>query len=308
MIRQGEKYYKWLDDNVVKIVRVKKIKDNSIMFTNGEVVNNLDDYTLLKPFGYTKFNIVQLGDTEDILITHVRNLEYKDAGVIWSACRQFIVDIFYEKVKPDQEHYKLGMSLNRDNCPADVDFNMMMLLDKEIYSEEIAYYIDDTLDNIIGLLQRPGRFNKILERLYQKDSAKLIGLNKDLKSLIIDIEFMNDIRTGYSVLDLTNEKDFSVDIENDELNPISRIVLENKINVEMFRTFVLKYDLDINLDEFQRSYQLVWYNDQLFIIGYDKGDYINRAAREQLKHMQANQFFFKSFYNNKYFSDLVNNK
>ena len=52
----------------------------------------------------------------------------------------------------------------------------------------------------------------------------------------------------------------------------------------MFRTYVIPYNFTINLNEIKRSYILVKdINEDLYIVAYDKGEYINKDMRKDFR-------------------------
>lgn len=288
----GEKYYRYIDDKNYEIITIKKITENNIIVMDDKgykqylFKNELDKYILLKPDGYIFFTIVNMKESKDVVVYLVRNKDIEQKLRPFCACRQCIVDVFTDMTKQDENIFYMGLSMSTESCPKDIDYNMILACDSVYYVEQIAYYIEDNFNHIFNLVNNRYKFNHVLINYHNNSDKKIYkGFNHSLKALLQNNDFMYDVHYGYDIY----EVDFEITLQNEyELISEQRRYLENTIKYQMFKTYVTKYDKTIDLSKIQRNYILVWSKktEELFIIGYDEGKYINPSIKEQFKNIK----------------------
>lgn len=288
-INIGDKFYKVDDNENVQIIRVQKIKSNSIIVLDDKKQkqsiseSELEQYTKLKPDAYITFSIVTLEQNmKDIIISmHKRtDIEY-GIQTPYAACRQNILDIFANQIIKDDTYY-IGCSMSKDTCPPDVDYNVIVACNSISKMYMVSAYIDDYLDDWLEIIPIK-KFDQVLENIYGSiTNANLQGYSKSLRELLEVNGFMYDFHKGFNI----EEVPFSV-VYNDitlELESNQVRYLEDLYKNEMFRTYVIKYTKEINLSKIQRSHVLISdTNNDLYIIAYDKGEYINRIYKQHIR-------------------------
>lgn len=279
----GDKYYKVLDDDSVDIFRVSGTAHDKIKISRG--INNkkvgLDyfkDYTKINPDGFIFFNIVNMGPTEqegqDVLVTLNRKDDIKKHnGLPYIGCRQNIFDL-YSNPTNNTNSTILAMSMTVDTVPEGSNYEDILACHSVDYFEKVSVYLEDTLDEIISLVDDIGKFDKVLWKMYNnmKDS-EFTGLNKDLKSLLYTTHFEYDFKRAYDI----HQVDFEIKIVDDGLTYESKILLEGIVKEEIIASYALPYDKEINLAAIERKYVLVSdVKDKLYVVAYDSGEYVNR--------------------------------
>lgn len=287
----GDKYYCILENDTLDIIRIMKFKNSEtfICTRNNEQIKvskkELEGYTKLKPDGFITFNIVILeNNIKDVIISFHRRKDM-DAGVNipYAVCRQNIFDLFSNIVKTDETIY-VGTSISVDTVPEDVPYNMVLACNAVEHSEIISIYIDDTLENILELIPKRSKYDEILKILHDSLVGNNVqGYTTSVKQLLEENQFMYDFLKGFDI----EKVPFEIK-ENDkhdyELEYNQIVYLEDLLKTEMFKTYVIKFSKEIDLKKIQRSHILISdKNDNLFIIGYDKGAYINRKYKKNIK-------------------------
>lgn len=294
-MRVGEKYYIRKNDKLL-ILRVKKLGEQVTVLVGEDkfkIPKNklIEEYTLLKPHGSIFFNIVNLHNTtNDIIVTLFREEDKKTDQIPYAVCRQNITDFFTKNViniqrskgvlLEDEEY--IGLSLSKDTCMDDIPYEVMTACDGVQYSEEICVYLDDSIEDILYLVNKSSRYNKVLQQLYD-DSEKLglKGCNNNINDLLISNQFIEDFERGFNIIKF----DLKLEYDN-ELSLISthQKYLESIINVEMLNTYVFEYDYSIDISKIQREHILVKDVDNiLYIVAYDKGEYIESDIMKVIK-------------------------
>lgn len=287
----GDKFYKYIEEtDTVEVIRICKIKnENSFSYImldgNKGSINKselLADYTKLKSDATLAFTIVNLQDNmKDIIVAIYRTADLENGiNLPYAVCRQNVFDLFTNQVQKGKTMY-FGVSVSVDTIPEDVPFEMILACNGLAYDNKISVYMDDDLETILSFVNT-SKFDAVLNNMYTKVSnSEIKGYCSSLKQLLVENDFMYDFLTGFNI----HRVDFVLQTqENGELETNQRIIIEEMLKVEMFKTYVLKYDKEINLKEIKRNYILVSdKNNKLYIIGYDKGEYINRAYMQNIK-------------------------
>lgn len=288
MKQVGDKYYRVIEDKV-DIVRIHKVTDSFITISRG--INKskvqedyLNDFIKLNPDGTLFFNVVQMGRTEeeghDVVVVLNRKKDLgNNIGVPYLSCRQNVFDIFSNQTNRTDKTY-LGMCMTVDNTPEGTPYSNMLACYGIIYSEKISTYMDDTLDNILDMINKQYMYNNVLMKIYKAlSNSKYEGLSRDLKSLLKDNHFMYDFRKGFDIHSI----DMNLTPENNTLNSLQIGFLEDYLKNIMHNVFIVEYSKEINLNKIEKEHILVCDNtNKIYIITYDKGSYINRPFRDNI--------------------------
>lgn len=284
---QGYKLFKETDDGITlvrilgfikkdgKIVRLKVSETTSEATRIYEcTTEDLKGFTPLEPDGLLTFNIVSIKTADgtvlkDVIVTASKILNVKIGDTLpYAVCRQNITDVFYNLLVKDESEMIVGLSVNRDTCPANFDYGLMLACNGIEYSEHINFYRNDTIEHDILPMIKILKFDTVLENLY-KTHLDTVGLPlllykkedngwcKNLSTLLKENNFQEDINQmlGITSIDtvisdyivtkqLPNGEEYSSlrDDLKDWLSSIFKVAI-NDITV-------LQYDHDINLAEF----------------------------------------------------------
>jgi len=291
----GQKLYRVNDNNELEIVRIIKISDNEYILDNGNKMSQsqLDtDYVMLNGDGLLSFNIVQLGKNEkskDVIVTLHRKDDIKlNNNIPYMACRQCIYDSFASVGQKFSDNIYMGLSMTQDNCPENVPFNSMLACDGLIYSEVIKIYMDDSLDTILSLIN-VDKYDEVLNTMFKQNELmdnNVYAYASSLKELLEMNYFMYDFRQSYKIESMPIET-LSYDNESKELYIKDKEIISEILRIKMFRTYVMEFSKEIDLDEIKRSYVLIATEDnKVYIIGYDKGKFINNDIKKNLSEKQ----------------------
>lgn len=302
-MKVGEKYFK-LKDNKLIIVRIKKLGEQvTVLLGNDKYKIGKDvlekEYTLLKPHGSIFFNIVNLHNTSnDIIVTLFREEDKKTDQIPYAVCRQNITDFFTKNIINIQRSKGIlvddidyiGLSLSKDTCLDDIPYEVMVACDGVQYSEEISIYLDDTLDDILSLVNKASRYNRVLEQLHE-DSKKLglLGACNNIRLLLEDNKFIDDFMRGFKIInfediELIINDDYSLDINQQDF-------IQAYLNTEIMNTYVYEYDgFSIDIKQIKRDHIIIRDGkNKIYIVAYDKGDYIEKDIRKVInisKHVK----------------------
>ena len=267
----GDRFYKEFSDDDKEDFRIVKIKNENtfrIKYTNGELDTITRDviekeYVRLIPDGLIAMNIVNVGkvrpeDKEELkdVIVAIYKTEDLDNGVNlpFAVCRQSIEDLFTKQINTNPYVQYAGMSMNQNNVPAGCDFIMILACNSIAYSVGCSVYLDDTLEDILGLINTK-KFDDVLSSMYAKIAPNVFGYYPTVKELLVNNDFMFDFRQAFNIEKVyftmkVNEEDYSMDLEQLK-------VLENIVHFIMEEPYVIPFSRDINLDDIKRSYLLV---------------------------------------------------
>lgn len=289
-IKIGCKFYRYLDDQeepeVIRILKFDKEKGRVKYLDKDKNKNSMDlteladKYKKLRPDGVIIFSVVKLGETNDVIIG-LSSLERNNAEC-YAICRQAISDIFTNNIKKAQQTEFIGVSVNRDTCPPNIDFQTLFFCDGIQSSIVVEVYLDDTLDDILNLIN-PKKFDTAIRNLkyyVQRNNRNALGFNETLKDLLISNNFMYDFRRCFNI----TEVPFYIDEETEGLSADNILFLENELKVNIMETYVIRYTKEIDLRSIRRDYILVSSAQEeyskIYIVGYDKADgkYIPRTS------------------------------
>lgn len=285
----GDKFYKYHEEtDNIEIIRIKRIKNENLFSYEVNGVSHsitkqklLNEYTRLKPDGLVAFNIVNLENKLKDVIVCLYRLKDLEEGILmpYCACRQNIFDMFTNQVQKGKTMY-VGVSVSQETMPDDTPFEIVVACNGIDYNNQVSIYLDDTLDDILSFVNK-SKFDETLATIYNNVTNNDIkGYCNNLRQLLEENDFMYDFLRAYNIIRVN----FAIDKDSTELDPFRREYIEGIIKEEMFKTYVVKYDKEIDLKKIERSHIIVSdKNKEIFIIAYDKGEYINREYAKNIK-------------------------
>ena len=127
----------------------------------------------------------------------------------YAVCRQGISDVFTNNMAKSDFVLYLGASISQDTCPSNIDFRFTLSCDKVIYTLPIVVYLDDTLDDILGLFKHK-KFDTAIRNYsaameHNVHYKRVLGTCNTIKELLINNNFMFDFRRP--VLFISMKKD-----------------------------------------------------------------------------------------------------
>lgn len=295
----GDIFYKKDNNGNVDIIRIKKFKNSKVVsvLRDTELYSMayntiLNEYTRLNPHGYITFNIVSMQDTKDVIVTLTRRNDviFENDNVPYATCRQNIANLFAEQIIINSDIHFVGISITKDTTPEDVPYEMVLACDGLISSDTISYYIDDTLDTILSFIKQD-KYDNILKTNNKNIDSNVIGYCNSLKELLIENDFMYDVHTAFTIIEVEFETEI---LEDGSLPKNQREYIEDMLKTEMYATYVIKYDKDIDLSEIKRNHILMCdKNNEIYILGFDKGNYINRTYLKYIRDKRDMKLMLK---------------
>lgn len=288
----GDKFYKYDEkEDKTEIVRIIKQKNENTFTcidqdtkekkkkTRQELEN---DFIKVKSHGQLVFSIVELelGFKDVVVALYTREDMDKGELLPFAVCRQNIVDIFTMNINHKKDTYFTGLSLNKNNSPEGFNFEMMIACNRIIESNIVSCYLDDELDFLLSLINH-SKYDTTLLSLSTITNKNVMGHCDSLTQLLKENDFHYDFLRAFNI----HRFDFEIEtIDGIELIAEQRIFLEDFLKCEMFKTYVIKYDDSINLKKIKRTNIKVYDSKgNIYIIAYDKGEYINRIYKDTIK-------------------------
>lgn len=292
-INTGSKFYRFEDGSdepiIIRVIHSSpdrgncrcKLPDGRKVFIDNEKL--LSDYTMLKPDGLVTVSVVSVEHTKDVIVTFSKMPLLGNLPEV--VCRQYAFDLF-ANTDFNRDIFYAGICVTQKTCPANIKFEDMLRCDGVIKSIGLAIYLDDGLDDIIGLF-RQEEYDNILKDLkkmaYNNPPVMHInvppynlkinaGFHSSLRELLMINGFMSEIRNTLGIYE------FPIALGGfDELTYLNREFLEQALNHKVGRTYVTPYDKSIDLREITKDYVLGTSlyenqanNNTVYIIGYDK--------------------------------------
>ena len=295
----GSKYFRYIDNDDIEIVRVYKTNDLEVkVYIDGDKSNTLKitkeqlekDYMLLNPHAIVNLCIAKVGNNlDDVIVTmHKMSDLASNEPTPYCVCRQNITDIFANQIKISNKMY-VGCSMSLETCPPDIDYRMMVACNGIDKCINVYAYMDDTLDDLLHMIKTKD-FDRTLEALfidhinYETKSNpalaaikqrmlkldKYDGYCKSLKLLLEDNNFMYDFYRAFGILPIDVKVEYDEEshvVSNEIVNIISDIN-----NVKITSTLCTEYWYDIKLDEIDNDYTLIMDSEnKLYVIAYISG-------------------------------------
>lgn len=332
----GYKLFKELEDDTIDLVRIIDIFKNKnkdipeLMIKNegtGEIKkisgSELKGYTPLEPDGLITFNIVKIATGEntfvkDVIVTASKILNIKIGDTLpYAICRQNITDVFYNLLVKDEDDMIVGLSVNRDTCPANFDYGIMLACDEIIYTDSVNIYRTDILEDVLKMVKNV-KFDSVLSSLYNKHIEYVQDPNlqfkkehkgwvKDLKTLLKENNFQEDINQmlgitsinpiieNHSVVKQLPDGEKYTSLSDAMINWLSSIF---KINIDNIT--VIEYGHDINLAEFNNARYFIFRDgvNKLYLAVYTtNGEYHETDLEAKSNEKDFSDEFRINFYN-----------
>lgn len=288
----GSKYYTHNGDST-KVIRLVRFKNKDIVVVKDESGNtfkmrasDLDSYTRLLPDGYVSFVNAGLDSALlDVIVSFHRRSDMEENGdtIPYAVCRQSSFDMFSFAVQKENDTVPIGFCVSKDTCPNNVKYETMVACSSVSDMNVVCIYLDDTLDEMLSYINQYkydsvlNKYSSTLPKLMKAsgDNRKLTGLTFNVKQLLEENCFMDEIYRGFGL----TKVDFKVDFnEENALNAEQALIIENMIKRKILSTFVVKFDRSIKLSDIKNSHvKIIDSNNQVYIVAYKDGGYTNPA-------------------------------
>ena len=326
----GLKLFKEEEDGSITLIRITKLlKNEAFKITNcitGQVAKvgktYISGYTPLEPDGIFTASIVTIRDEyhkiKDVILTGNRYIDTKLKISPYVICRQNITDIFAELFCQSETNDMVGLSVTRDNCPANFDMKIMLAADEIEFHQLINIYRTDTMEDIYSMLN-VDKFDVPLYLSYElhcntsnRPMASMkeedMGWCANLKTLITSNNFWGDINSMFGIMEVGfTLSDFFVektipgkDITYNVLRDDARYWLSSIVKVNISEANILEYDHDVNLADFKDTKHLLIRDNtkKLYLIVYtEEGEFFEKDLEEKAKELDFSTKFKIDFYN-----------
>lgn len=332
----GFKLFKEDQDGIhmIRIVKVKEssqdefstltIKDYDTDELSKVKIKDLEGYTPLEPDAVLTASVVNLHDNngelvKDVVVTANKYIYLKVKALPYAVCRQNVIDVFNELFLTSEENNIVGLSINKDNCPAGFDFQIMFAADEIEKHVFVNFYRTDTLEDIIEMVPLHS-FNEVLFELYQehcnykKDPKAFMAHeddgwcdNLELLLKVNNFQYDLDQMLGITPLDFDiepyiiykpipgNESEEYGCLREDIKAWLSSIY---KININ--EANIIEYDHDINLADYNNSAYFLFrdINNKVYLVVYTvDGEYLESDLEAKEKELDFSTKFKIKFYN-----------
>lgn len=275
------------------LLRLYKVKSKNTFLLRDKQKNKvvlskkqLEEFSMLEPDGliiHVLASDPQQGVDTMCLLYRMKDIN-DNINEPYAVCRQNIIDPFEMILNNDPYTTVVGVSISRDTAPEGFDFKSVCIA-AGIRDQKINFiYKDDSFEDIMSFVNEE-LYDKALmiikDHMDDSDNIKYKGFKDSYRSLLMENDFMYDFRRAFDIIRLNLTIDTSINrwtedgiykISENEIRTIESLTKHVVIS-----PVLIKYDKTIDLDEIQRSYILFEdLNKELYIVSYDKGEYINR--------------------------------
>ena len=325
----GYKFFREKEDNSIECIRItnawdfKRDKTLKIVDVDSKEekiieVDELKNYTPLKPIGMLMINGVVFEGSKDVIVAGylLDRIENKDSRP-FVVCRQNITDLYYNLIIKDESEMITGMSMNILNIPQGFDYGYMLVSDQLLYSNTYMIYNDDTVDGILDIFKIDiEKYDEILSESYNEhcklnpeafflDEHK--GWCKNLLTLLKQNNFQSDLdeMMGITTVEFDIEPyllkaKISEDSEKEYLTITDelRYWLSYLYKLNINRVFVLEYDNDIDFNDLKKSRYFIFRdsNKKLYVFVYTiDGEYKEAELEEKDRQLDFSTKFRINF-------------
>lgn len=283
----GLKFYRFMDNSEIpKLVRlikydeVKKLYICRNCYDIDEIITIPYDemhteWIKLNPDGIMAFSTCTAIDNQgdsvpDVMVRlHKKSENGNIDSTPYVVCRQAVIDIF--ALLQNNNRYIAGMSVSRDTCPPEIAFSSFYAYDKMPYNINIAYYIDDHMDDILRLFNNK-KFNDRLALIKSRDKMGIEGYCTKLSELLKENYFMLEVHNAYGIHELPFA---SFDFTDDTTNRVVTDYIISNLQEVPTKFYPARYSKYIDLKDIKRKYILICPSSYLYgdgdvvILGYD---------------------------------------
>lgn len=306
MAMVGQIYYRFLGDRLEKFRIIKYVKssqkyqckffdeDESVArFTDEEIKK---DFILLRPNGYLTISSVILEQNLHDVIVGFHRIDDIEKGdnLPYACCRQSVIDIYANMTNRQADEFEyVGIAIDKDICPEDVDYRMMLACNSIDKSEIVAYYIGDDINKLLSYTKL-SYYDGILDYMYNiVNRTKFKGYHKTVLDLVNTNQFIYNVYRAFDIKPVGIEF-MMADTEDDlyAANPLIPLV-ENIVKTRVNSAHIIKYGYDIDLSQIKRSYILIADSaGRIYVLVYDEGEYYNPGYaqiddKRELKVLEA---------------------
>lgn len=275
------------------LLRLYKVKSKNTFLLRDKQKNKvvlskkqLEEFSMLEPDGliiHVLASDPQQGVDTMCLLYRMKDIN-DNINEPYAVCRQNIIDPFEMILNNDPYTTVVGVSISRDTAPEGFDFKSVCIA-AGVRDQKINFiYKDDSFEDIMSFVNEE-LYDKALmiikDHMDDSDNIKYKGFKDSYRSLLMENDFMYDFRRAFDIIRLNLTIDTSINCwTEDRIYKISENeirTIESLTKHVVISPVLIKYDKTIDLDEIQRSYILFEdLNKELYIVSYDKGEYINR--------------------------------
>lgn len=282
---RGKKLYRYLEDSdnpeIIRILNINydknivKYKTESGERKKGDYKNIKRDYRTLAPDGEIIFTVCKIGIDSDVIVAMQSFMRLEEEYdrlnkkyMPYVVCRQLVADVFSNMANPD--NVVIGASISVDTCPPNIDYACLLASDGVDYTNSIAIYKDDTLEDILSLFDNKPYDDALLS--LEPAYGQVNGYCHSLKELLESNNFMYDFRKCFNIMEIPFEIN-EEDIEEGHLDFPNTEYLAKELKVNIQETYLVRYSREINFSKIKRDYVLVASAKEnyanLYLVGYD---------------------------------------
>lgn len=279
---------------------IECISFNTLKYSDRKIVKSSVDelkrYTRLRAnalLSVSEVDVLTLADgskLKDVVSMVFENINANSTIRVESpniVCRQAMSDIFYTPYCKTEDNPYVGFSATQDTLPEPYKIKDMTVCDNCVRTELYDIYITDTLDSICELIG--DEFDDVLSKIadihWEAKKIKYPMLRKDtpdtddgycttLKSLYRTNNFMYDVHSLLKVSEVNFKIEYdpyAPDGTEQTLTEYQKSVVQDIYKVNMAKTYIIKYDVDLDFDSVRAKYVLLLDNTgELYIVVYTK--------------------------------------
>ena len=288
----GAYFFKYEKDELI-LLRLYKVKDENTFLLKDKQKNKvvltkeqLEEFTMIEPDGLIIHVLASDPQHGVDTLCMLYKIEDIDNNVMepYAICRQNVIDPFETILNNDSSKIYVGVSMSRDTAPADFDFKSLCTA-AGVRDQKINFvYKDDSFEDIMSFVHE-SLYNKTLNiiksHMSKDDRSTYIGFESTYRQLLIDNDFMYDFRRAFNIVRLNLTIDTSIDSWTDDgiykISDKEIKTVESLTKHQVIAPILIKYDKSVDIDSIKRDYLFFEdLNKELYIISYEKGEYINR--------------------------------
>ena len=274
-----------------KILRVQSVRNNSRIIVKDEDGNTskttldwLDDNCeRIIPVGIMTFFEADIGSGQrDVIVTLHRIVDLnREIRIPYIGARQTIVNMFSAPLSNDIYSVPLGLCFSNMTCPPNVDFKIIMDCKKVISTQVISVYMDDILEDMIGLINHTN-FDNIIRCFKKKwDPNGFKNVGNDTYSFLENNGFMNEFNNAFNII--------SLDGELNDYNLNRTLTRKYSCQIEVIGIVPYTYDVDLERVDDRTQYVFVRNdnnNRKIWVVKYVRGQSVLFVPKNQKEYVQ----------------------
>ena len=307
----GAYFFKY-EDNELILLRLYKVKSENSFILKDKQKNKvvltkkqLEEFSMLEPDGLIIHILASDPNAGiDTMCFLYRMKDINDnINEPYAICRQNVIDPLEMILNNDPTKITVGVSLSKDTAPEGFDFESLCVA-SGVRDQKIHFiYKDDSFEDIMSFVNEEiydKALNIIRSHMDESDNMKFVGFENTYRDLLMHNDFMYDFRRAFEIVRINLAIDTSINSwTNDGIYKISNNeirTIEGVTKHQVLAPILIKYDKTVDLSEIKRSYLFFEdLNKELYIISYDKGEYINREY-DALEDQRDRELLHKQVY------------